>query len=129
MNHPVRKERPVNLNLFTIQFPIPAIVSILHRISGVILFLFIPFMLWGLNLSLKSEQDFDSIHANMIGSPCLKVIIWCAMAAFIFHFVAGIRHLLMDVHIGDELKSGRLSAYLTFIISILLMVLAGIWLW
>jgi succinate dehydrogenase / fumarate reductase cytochrome b subunit len=125
----VRKDRPVNLNLFTIHFPIPAIVSILHRISGVILFLFIPFMLWGLNVSLKSEQDFTNLQASLKTSMCLKVWVWCVLAAFIFHFVAGIRHLLMDVHIGDELKSGRVSAYLTFIISILLMILAGIWLW
>ncbi len=125
----MKKERPVNLNLLTIHFPIPAIVSILHRISGVILFLFIPFMLWGLNLSLKSESDFNNIYTSLQTSTCLKIMVWVAFAAFIFHFVAGIRHLLMDIHIGDELKSGRLSAYLTFIVSILLMVFAGIWLW
>jgi succinate dehydrogenase / fumarate reductase cytochrome b subunit len=110
-------------------FPMPAIVSILHRISGVILFLFIPFMLWGLNLSLKSEQDFNDIQATMAGNGCLKFFIWCGLAAFIFHFIAGIRHLLMDIHIGDELKSGRISAQITMVLSIILMVLAGIWLW
>ncbi len=110
-------------------FPMPAIVSILHRISGVILFLFIPFMLWGLNLSLKSEQDFMDIQSAMSSSNCLKFFIWCGLAAFIFHFIAGIRHLLMDVHIGDALKGGRLSAQITMILSIVLMILAGIWLW
>lgn len=124
-----KEKRPVNLNLFTMHFPMPAIISILHRISGVILFLFIPFMLWGLNISLKSEQDFMDIQSAMAGSFCLKFIVWCGLAAFIFHFIAGIRHLLMDVHIGDELKSGRLSAQITMILSILLMILAGIWLW
>lgn len=125
----MKKERPINLNLFTMHFPIPAIVSILHRISGVILFLLIPFMLWGLNLSLKSEQDFVNIQSSIATHHCLKFIIWCGLAAFIFHFIAGIRHLLMDIHIGDALKSGRLSAQITMVLSIVLMVLAGIWLW
>jgi succinate dehydrogenase / fumarate reductase cytochrome b subunit len=124
----VKDKRPKNLNLLTIRQPIPAIVSILHRISGVILFLAIPLLLWGLNLSLASYDDFDNFH-YLATTPVAKVVIWCIMAPFIYHFVAGIRHLLMDVHVGEELKSGRLSAMLTLIISIVLMILAGIWLW
>lgn len=122
------KQRPKNLNLFTIRFPIPAIISILHRISGVILFLIIPFMLWGLSLSLSSPQDFDDLHLFLL-SPLIKFLIWGSLSAFIYHFIAGIRHLLMDVHVGEELKSGRLSAKLTLFISIILIILAGIWLW
>lgn len=124
MNH----KKPKNLNLFTIHFPIPAIVSILHRISGVILFLLIPLLLWGFNLSLASQQNFNDLH-NFLTQPVSKFIIWCVLAAFIYHFVAGIRHLLMDIHIGEELKSGRLTANLTLIISILLIILTGVWLW
>jgi succinate dehydrogenase / fumarate reductase, cytochrome b subunit len=124
----VKKQRPINLNLFTIHFPIPAIASILHRISGVLLFLLIPFILWGLELSLNSSQAFDDIH-YFLTRPFSKFIIWGFLAAFIFHFVAGIRHLLMDIGIGEELKSGRLGAWLTFIISAVLIVLTGIWLW
>lgn len=122
------KQRPKNLNLFTICLPIPAIISILHRISGVILFLAIPFMLWGLSLSLSSLQDFDDLHL-FLSSLGMKLLIWGCLAAFIYHFIAGIRHLLMDVHVGEELKSGRLSAKLTLVISIILIILAGIWLW
>jgi succinate dehydrogenase / fumarate reductase, cytochrome b subunit len=124
----VSKQRPKNLNLFTIRFPIPAIISILHRISGVILFLIIPFMLWGLSLSLASPQDFDDLHL-FLSSPLMKLLIWGCLSAFIYHFVAGIRHLLMDIHVGEELKSGRLSAKLTLFVSILLIILTGIWLW
>jgi succinate dehydrogenase / fumarate reductase cytochrome b subunit len=124
----VNDKRPRNLNLFTIRFPIPAIVSILHRISGFVLFLLIPFALWGLNLSLSSPDEFDNIHA-LLSTPFAKFLIWVSLAAFIYHFVAGIRHLLMDIHIGEELKSGRLSAVLTLIISILLILLLGIFLW
>lgn len=124
----MKHKRPVNLNLFTIQFPIPAIVSILHRISGVILFLLIPFIIWGLGLSLVSQQDFDDLHQFMT-APFMKFIIWLFLSAFIYHFVAGIRHLFMDAGIGEELKSGKLSAKITIIISLVLIVLAGIWLW
>jgi succinate dehydrogenase / fumarate reductase cytochrome b subunit len=124
----VNNQRPKNLNLFTIRFPIPAIVSILHRISGFILFLLIPFMLWALQLSLTSEQNFDDIHQTLT-SPCMKFIIWCSLSAFIYHFIAGIRHLLMDIHIGEGLKSGKIAAILTLIISALFIILTGIWLW
>ena len=122
------KNRPKNLNLLTIHFPIPAIASILHRISGLILFLFIPLMLWALSFSLSSSQDFDTL-AQFFTTPLMKLIVWGVLAAFIYHFVAGIRHLLMDIHIGEELKSGRLSAWITIVLSAVLIILAGIWLW
>jgi succinate dehydrogenase / fumarate reductase cytochrome b subunit len=124
----VKNHRPKNLNLLTISMPIPAIVSILHRISGIILFLAIPLLLWGLRLSLQSEQDFISVH-QFLTTPIMKFIIWGCLSAFFYHFVAGIRHLLMDIHIGEELKSGRLTAYLTLGISGILIILTGIWLW
>jgi succinate dehydrogenase / fumarate reductase cytochrome b subunit len=124
----VIKQRPKNLNLFTIKFPLPAIVSILHRISGVIVFLAIPFILWGLHLSLASPEDFDDLHF-FLSSWSMKFVIWGCLSAFIYHFIAGIRHLLMDIHIGDELKTGRLTGKLTLIISIVLIILVGIWLW
>jgi succinate dehydrogenase / fumarate reductase cytochrome b subunit len=124
----VKTRRPVNLNIFTIRLPVPALVSILHRVSGILLFLAIPVILWGLQASLASQQDFDAIH-EMLASNCSKFIIWCLLAAFLYHFVAGIRHLLMDMNVGVELKSGRFSAILTLIIVALLVVLAGVWLW
>ena len=124
----MKDKRPKNLNLLTIRQPLPAITSILHRISGLILFLAIPLVLWGFCLSLASADDFDYVH-QLFQTPFAKFIIWCILAPFIYHFVAGIRHLLMDVNVGVELKSGRLSAILTLIISILLIVLAGIWIW
>lgn len=124
----MKHTRPKNLNLFTIHFPLPAIVSILHRISGVILFLFIPILLWGLNLSLASQQDFESLHQFLI-HPIVKLIIGGGLAAFIVHFVAGIRHLLMDVHVGEGLKGGRLTSIITCVVSVLLILIMGIWLW
>lgn len=124
----MKKKQPKNLNLFTIHQPIPAIVSILHRISGFVLCLLIPFLLWGLSLSLASQQDFDRVYYFM-RTPGMKFLIWMLLAAFLYHFVAGIRHLLMDINLGVELKSGRLSAWITLIVSFVLIISTGIWLW
>lgn len=124
----MKSTRPKNLNLFTIRFPVTAIVSILHRISGVILFLFVPLALWVFHLSVSSEQGFATVHAFFV-APIAKLLIFCILSSFIFHFFAGIRHLLMDIHIGEELSSGRFTSYLTLTISIILMILLGVWLW
>lgn len=124
----MKKQRPKNLNLFTIRFPIPAIASILHRLSGFFLFILIPFMLWVLHLSLASQQSFDDLH-QVFTSPGIKFIIWLSLSAFIYHFIAGIRHLFMDIGIGEELKSGKFSAALTIMLSAIIIILTGVWLW
>lgn len=121
------KSRPKNLNLFTIRFPIPAIVSILHRVSGAALFLLIPFMLWALQSSLTYD-GFDYMQQSL-ENGVVKFVIWVLLAPFLYHLVAGVRHLLSDMHIGDTLKGGRLSAIATFLISGIIIILAGIWLW
>ncbi len=123
----MNRARPINLNLMTIRFPLPAIVSILHRISGVLLFLLIPVMLWVLDYSLTPE-GFDRLH-DWQGSLIAKLLIWGVVAALLYHMVAGFRHLLSDVGLGASLQGGRRSALLVFIVSIILVILAGVWLW
>jgi len=124
----VIKERPVNLNLLTIQFPMPAIVSILHRLSGVLLFFFIPALLCLFQQSLLSQKGFQAIHATM-DTLWVKFVLWVFLSALIYHFIAGIRHMLLDMEIGESLQGGRLGANITLIVSILLIILTGIWLW
>lgn len=123
----MRQSRPVNLNLFTIRFPLPAIVSILHRISGVVLFFFIPFMLWALSCSLTAD-GFETLQ-SWLQTSIMKFLLWLIFIPFCFHFLAGIRHLLTDVHLGDTLKAGRLSAKIVMIATLLFIILAGVWLW
>lgn len=124
----MKDKRPVNLNLFTIRFPLPAIASILHRISGVILFLFIPALLWALHASLASQEDYDSLH-NALTTPFSKFILWGLGSAFLYHFVAGIRHLLLDINLGVSLRGGRFGALITIIIAAVLIILLGIRIW
>jgi len=117
--------RPKNLNLFTIRFPLPAIISILHRISGFVLFLLIPILLWGLNSSLT----YDGFTDLQEWSKHYAIIFWLLFIPLLFHFVAGIRHLLSDMHIGNSLQGGKRSAVLVLIIAALFILLTGIWLW
>lgn len=124
----MNKKRPKNLNLMTIRFPVPAIVSILHRVSGVVLFLLLPCALWVLSYSLSSESHFDSLQ-RFFNTGWVKFLIWACLAPLCFHLIAGIRHLLMDLHVGEDLKGGRLTAKLTLLVSIVLILAVGVWLW
>src|SRR5688572_19642986 len=114
----MNKKRPVNLNLLTIKQPIPAIVSIGHRVSGVLLFLLFPVLLILFHLSLSSSQNFNLLH-EYLTTRSAKIILWLALFPLVFHLIAGIRHLLIDVHLGEDLRTGRLTAKLTFIFSFL----------
>ncbi len=124
----MNNKRPINLNLFTIRFPLPAIVSILHRISGVILFLLLPPLLWVFSLSLASEHSFMVLQ-DFLAAPWVKILAWLILVPLFYHLIAGIRHLFMDIHIGEELKSGRRGAMLTLLLSLIIAVLLGVWLW
>ena len=121
-------KRPVNLNLFTMKFPMPAIASILHRISGFILFFLIPIALFGLQQSLTSELGFAGVCA-FFHNPVLRVLLWASLSALIYHLIAGIRHLIMDVGVGETLEGGRRGTAIVFIFSIVLIILLGWWLW
>jgi len=123
-----RQERPVNLALTKFSFPLPAIASITHRITGVLLFAGIAFGLYVLDLSLASPAGFERAAA-LLATPAGRVLTWLVLAVLIFHLLAGIRHLLMDFGIGETLRGGRLGAQLTFALSAVLIVLAGVWIW
>lgn len=124
----VNSKRPVNLDITTIKLPLPAYTSILHRVSGVILFIGLGFLLYGLELSLASEESFDSLK-GLMSAPLAKFVIWGILSALIYHFIAGVKHLLMDVDVGDGKESGRFGAIVTLVLSSVLIILAGVWVW
>lgn len=124
----VNDKRPVNLDLTTIKFPVPALASITHRIAGVALFVAIPILLWLLDRSLASPESFAQTK-ELLAAPLAKLVIWGVLAAVIYHLVAGIKHLIMDWGIGETLEGGRRGAILTFVLSAVLIVLAGVWVW
>ena len=130
MSKPVkeRKSRPVNLDLQTIRFPITAIASILHRVSGVMTFVAVGILLWLLSISLSSPAGYSEA-ADIVDSFFAKFILWGILTALAYHIAAGIRHLMMDLGHFEELESGAMSAKVTFVATGVLSLLAGIMVW
>jgi len=124
----MNSQRPVNLDLRTIKLPITAYTSILHRISGVILFFGIAILLYALDLSLSSEEGFAQVQACMT-SALVKFVVWGLLSALLYHLVAGIRHLLMDAGIGETLEGGKTGSKIVLGVSVVLILLAGVWIW
>lgn len=125
----VKKQRPVNLDLRTIQFPVTAIASILHRVSGVITFVAVGILLWLLGQSLSSPEGFLTASAVM-NSFFAKFIMWGILTALAYHVVVGIRHVMMDIGCLEEtLQVGKRSAYISFVITVVLSILAGVLVW
>lgn len=129
MASPVAKPRPKNLNLFTIRLPLSGIVSILHRLSGTMLFLIgIPLLLAMLQGSLTSAESFSAWGA-FLATPFAKLLLLALLWSYLHHFCAGIRFLLLDVHVGVEIKAARKSSAIVMVVSLILTILAGVLLW
>jgi succinate dehydrogenase / fumarate reductase cytochrome b subunit len=124
----VNKQRPVNLDLTTISFPVTAISSILHRITGVFLVIGIPILLWLLGASLESKQGFDEA-TNYIASGFGKFLFWAILSSITYHIIAGVRHLLMDAGIGETLAGGSRGAIIVIGLGVVAAALLGVWLW
>ncbi|MCE2593285.1 succinate dehydrogenase cytochrome b556 subunit [Motilimonas cestriensis] len=124
----MKKQRPVNLDLQTISFPVTAIASILHRVSGVIVFVALAILLSLLAQSLGSKEGFENV-ASLADNFFIKFILWGILTALAYHIVVGIRHMIMDLGYWEELESGTQSAKVSFIIAIILSLLAGIMVW
>lgn len=121
-------KRPVNLDLSTIRLPLPAKVSILHRVSGVFLFAAVAVLLCLLDSTLASEESFNQVKAWM-NTPILKLVVWAVLAGLAYHTVAGIKHLVMDMGVGETLEGGMLGAKITLVFAAILIILAGVWVW
>jgi succinate dehydrogenase / fumarate reductase cytochrome b subunit len=129
IDRPVMKPRPVYLNLLEIRMPLPAVVSILHRASGALLFLVgIPLLLCVVQRALASPEGWAQVRAAF-DAPLARLIALAVAWAFIHHLLAGIRHLLMDAHFGVELPAARRSAALTMVLSLVLTLAVAVRLW
>ena len=97
------------LNLFEIRFPIGAIASIGHRVSGVLLLIALPLLAFALDRSLRSEAEFEALH-TLLSAPWRALFLVVMVWAGVYHVFAGARHLLMDIGIGSALAQARSSA-------------------
>lgn len=129
LERPPARPRPIYLNLLAIRLPLPAFVSILHRVSGALLFLVgIPLMLMAVQRALISADAWAELRV-MLAHPLGKIVLIGLAWGYLHHFLAGIRHLLMDLHIGISLQGGRRSAAIVLVLSILLTLGVAIRLW
>lgn len=124
----MNKKRPVNLDLGSLKFPPMAIASILHRVSGILLFLLLPVMLYLLGLSLHSEESFAQMKM-LLTTPFLKLVLWGFSASLAYHVLAGLRHIIMDAGFGEHLNTGRYTAVLVIVLGVISTIFLGIWIW
>ena len=85
-------------------------------------------MLYVLDKSLASEEGFEQVKACMT-SPLAKLVIWGLLSALMYQLVAGVRHLIMDMGIGETLEGGKLGSQIVLAVSAVVIVLAGVWIW
>ncbi|MBM69944.1 MAG: succinate dehydrogenase, cytochrome b556 subunit [Haliea sp.] len=124
----MKDKRPVNLDIGSMRLPITAWASITHRASGVFLFFAMVFLVWALDMSLRSPEDFAMLQEALSG-PLAKLILWAIAAGLIYHALAGIKHIIMDFGIGESLEGGTLGARLVIGLSVVLILLAGVLIW
>jgi succinate dehydrogenase / fumarate reductase cytochrome b subunit len=126
---PIVRPRPVYLNLIAIRQPLPAIVSILHRMTGALLFVVgIPVLLGFIQRSLASPDAFEAAMRPLT-SPFGKLVLLGLVWSYVYHLLAGLRHLALDLHAGIRLAPARSSAAVLLVVSVLLLIVIAVRLW
>jgi len=130
MSEAANKSRPQFSNIHITQLahyrlPLAGLVSILHRISGFLMFLLLPFVLYLLERSLTSESTYEYMR-GFASHWFVKLIILALSWAYLHHFSAGIRHLFMDMHMGLSKEGSRHSAASVLVISLFLTLLVAL---
>ena len=124
----MKDTRPVNLDITTIKFPLAAITSILHRISGVGLFFSAGILLYFLQLSLSSEAGFNQA-LQLLDSSLIKVLMWMILMAVFYHLIAGLKHLLLDIGIGESKEGANTGATIVLLLFVIAAAAGGVWVW
>ena len=119
-------KRPKFLNLFKIHLPVTGVTSFAHRVSGALLFVSLPFWIYIFSLSLHNEASFK-IAQGYLTSAWTKLALLVLLWSILHHLLAGIRFLLLDIHLGNSLKSARRSAWLVNFAGIITFVALALW--
>jgi len=117
------RTRPVFFDLFLIRQPVTAIVSIGHRVSGVLLAVAVPFLVYLWQLSLSGPEGYARA-ASIFDHAWIRVLAVLLIWAFAHHLLAGVRHLLFDVHLGTRLEASRASAWIVLAAEACILILA-----
>jgi succinate dehydrogenase / fumarate reductase cytochrome b subunit len=110
------------------RLPITAWTSIAHRASGVFLFAGVGVLIWMLDESLAGPENFAALQESLSGAA-FKFVLWAVLAGLIYHSVAGVKHLIMDAGIGETMEGGIRGSQIVIGISVVLILLAGVWIW
>lgn len=124
----MNNKRPKHLALHLIKLPLPGFVSILHRVSGLALFLALPLLLWMLQYSLRSIETYTELM-DVLAQPLAKLVLLGLLWAFLHHFCAGLRYLAIDMHWVGNLAQARNTSWVVIVASLALTVLLGARLW
>lgn len=124
----MNRERPKHLALHQIKLPLPGVVSILHRVSGMMLLISLPVLLLILQYSLTSIETHTRL-LELLAHPLSRLALLGLLWAFLHHFCAGIRYLLIDLHYVSNLGRARSSSKIVLAVSLALTVLMGAQLW
>jgi succinate dehydrogenase / fumarate reductase cytochrome b subunit len=124
----MNKPRPKHLALHQIKLPLPGIVSILHRVSGLLLFIALPLLLLMLQYSLRSIETYTQLM-DVLANPLLKLMLLGLLWAFMHHFCAGLRYLAIDAHLVRDLAQARNSSKVVMVVSLALTIFVGVKLW
>ena len=122
-------KRPVNLDLGTFKHPLVSVISISHRISGVVLFVGLVFLFNLFDMSLEGELGFAAAQTLLLEHSLAQFVTWGLLTALGFHFSAGMKHLVMDFGHGEELESANNAAKFVIGSTVVLAILAGVWVW
>ena len=128
------RERPIFRNigfaqLANYRLPIPGIASIVHRVTGIALFVCLLFVLAMLQMSLKSEAGFEAFRSIVWANPVAKIVLIGLLFAIVYHMIAGLRHMIQDTNAWLDLPTARATAFAVFGLSILVTALAVWRLW
>lgn len=120
-----RKKRPVWYNVNLLSLPFPGLVSIFHRVSGLVLFLLAFWLLYLLDASLESAEEFARFH-QIVAQPLARLVLLGALWAYLHHLCAGIRYLLLDLDVGVSLAPARASSFAVAAVSLTLTAVLGV---
>src|SRR5215831_17280598 len=124
----VKRRRPLWFNLSPLNLPVPGLVSIFHRISGIVLFLGLIGFLYLLDLSLASESGYAKAAATL-SNPIWKLLVIASIWALLHHMCAGVRHLFLDIDLGTDLQAARRSAFAVFAVSLAMAASIAVRIW
>jgi len=110
------------------RLPVTAWASITHRATGVFLFAGMAVLLWALDASLAGPESFAGLQQTL-ANPLVKLVLWAVVSGLIYHSLAGIKHLVMDLGIGESMEGGVLGVRIVVVLSVILILMAGVWIW